>query len=250
MSKHRPVNKNEFVELCKRNLGSPVIVVNVTEDQILDCVEESLKYFADYHYDGSEHVYYTHTLTQEDIDSRSFELPESIISVVDVYSSQTGSFATSLAQAPQGYQFLVDMAFNISSGSLVTYYMNQQYYNLISQVLYGMTAIRFSRHTNRVYIDNRMDSYSPGDIIIVDGYKVIDPDSTGDVWNDRWLIRYCTAKIKRIWGTNVSKFTGMQLPGGIQFDGSKILDDAVAEIQSLEDEMMSTYALRPRDMVG
>lgn len=95
-----------------------------------------------------------------------------------------------------------------------------------------------------------MDSYSPGDIIIVDGYKVIDPDSTGDVWNDRWLIRYCTAKIKRIWGTNVSKFTGMQLPGGVQFDGSKILDDAVAEIQALEDEMMSTYALRPRDMVA
>jgi hypothetical protein len=227
-----------------------MLQINVTEDQVFDCVEESLKFFADYHYDGSEHVYYTHILTQEDIDTRSFTVPESLISVVDIYSSKTGSFASSLAQAPEGYQFMVDLAFNVSSGSLVTYYMNQQYYNLISQVLYGMTAIRFNRHTNKVHIDNKMSGYAVGDIVIVDGYNVIDPDSTGDVWNDRWLIKYCTAKIKRIWGTNVSKFVGMQLPGGVQFDGTKLLDDANAEIQSYEDEIISNYSLRPRDQTG
>lgn len=250
MSKHRPATKQEFLELCLRNLGKPVLDINVSDDQVLDCVEESFKYYVDYHFDGAEHVYYQHVLTQEEIDTRSFIIPDDIQFVVDIVSAQSGSFATALANVPGGYEFLVDMSFNMSNGSLVSYYMNQSYYNLLQQVLYGLTSIRFSRHTNTVRIDNSMNTYHPGDIIIVDCYQSIDAEEFTDVWNDRWLIKYCTAKIKQKWGHNLSKFAGMQLPGGLQFDGTKYYDDATAEIQQLEDEMRESYSLRPRDFVG
>ena len=71
-----------------------------------------------------------------------------------------------------------------------------------------------------------------------------------DVWGDRWLSRYASALIKRQWGSNLSKFEGMQMPGGLTFNSQKIYDDAEAELQKLEEEMISSYSLPVSDMVG
>ena len=71
-----------------------------------------------------------------------------------------------------------------------------------------------------------------------------------DVWNDRFLKKYATAKIKYQWGSNLTKFNGMTLPGNIQFSGEQILNDARDEIRQLEDEMMSSYSLPVVDMIG
>ena len=71
-----------------------------------------------------------------------------------------------------------------------------------------------------------------------------------DVWADRWLSRYTTALIKKQWGSNLTKFEGLQLPGGATFNGIKIFDDASAEVQTLEDEMISTYSLPVVDIIG
>jgi hypothetical protein len=71
-----------------------------------------------------------------------------------------------------------------------------------------------------------------------------------DAWNDRWLQNYATALIKRQWGSNLTKFTGMSLPGGVQFNGEKIYNDAVDEITKMETEMISSYSLPVLDMIG
>jgi hypothetical protein len=89
-----------------------------------------------------------------------------------------------------------------------------------------------------------------GEYIVVDCYSVTDPDTYADVWGDRWLARYATALIKRQWGSNITKFEGMQLPGGLTFNGAKIYDDAEAEIQKLEEEMIVSYSLPVNDMTG
>jgi hypothetical protein len=89
-----------------------------------------------------------------------------------------------------------------------------------------------------------------GEYLLVEAYEVINPDTYTDAWGDRWLQHYCTAKIKYQWGTNLTKFTGMQLPGGVQFNGEKILDDAKTEIDKLEQEMISSYSLPVMDMIG
>jgi hypothetical protein len=70
------------------------------------------------------------------------------------------------------------------------------------------------------------------------------------MWKDRWLQNYATAKIKYQWGSNLTKFEGMQLPGGVQFNGQKILDDALDEIRRLEEEMNTSYSLPVMDMIG
>jgi hypothetical protein len=68
-----------------------------------------------------------------------------------------------------------------------------------------------------------------------------------DVWNDRFLKKYATAKIKQQWGSNLKKFEGIQMPGGVTLNGQKIYDEAVEEIEKLEEELISTNVL-PGDM--
>lgn len=58
-----------------------------------------------------------------------------------------------------------------------------------------------------------------------------------DVYNDRWLKRYTTAMIKYQWGTNLSKFAGIQMPGGVTLDGPRIMEEARSEMDKIEEEM-------------
>jgi hypothetical protein len=89
-----------------------------------------------------------------------------------------------------------------------------------------------------------------GEYIIVEAYQKINPDTYTDVYSDRWLQKYCTALIKKQWGENLKKFEGISMPGGVSFNGQKIWDEAIDEIQGMESEMISSYSLPVTDMLG
>jgi hypothetical protein len=86
--------------------------------------------------------------------------------------------------------------------------------------------------------------------MLIEAYQKIDPNVYTDLYNDRWLQRYCTALIKKQWGENLKKFEGLSMPGGITFNGQKIWDEATDEIQTIESEMISSYSLPVTDMLG
>jgi len=69
-----------------------------------------------------------------------------------------------------------------------------------------------------------------------------------DVWDDRFLKRYATALIKYQWGSNLSKFAGVQMPGGVTLDGPRIMEEAQKEIDKIEEEMQS-YNVLPSDFI-
>jgi hypothetical protein len=128
--------------------------------------------------------------------------------------------------------------------------MAMQHLALISEMLVGQQPIRYSRHRDRLFVDTKWDNYNVGDFLLVEAYEVLDPDTFPDMWSDRWLTNYTTAKIKYQWGSNLTKFTGMQLPGGVQFNGEKIFNDAQAEIEKMEEDMILRYSLPVSDMIG
>jgi len=122
---------------------------------------------------------------------------------------------------------------------------------MLEEIFVGKKPIRFNRHTDRLYIDMDWETdVLVDEYIIIDCYRTVDPNTYTDVWGDRWLLRYSTALFKRQWGENLSKFQGIQLPGGIQFDGVRILGEAREEINKLEDEMITSYSLPVHDMIG
>ena len=71
-----------------------------------------------------------------------------------------------------------------------------------------------------------------------------------DVFNDRFLKKYATALIKLQWGNNLSKFAGIQMPGGVTLDGVRIMTEAREEIEKLEEEMQVINVLPGEIMMG
>ena len=148
------------------------------------------------------------------------------------------------------YQIALNDLYDLSRYELVPFYMNFQNIRFIEEILVGKQRIRYNRHMNRLHVDMGWDRFDAGNYIVCKAYRVIDPDTYTDVWKDRWLLRYASALIKLQWGSNLIKFEGMQLPGGVQFNGQKLYDDAFAERQQLEEEMATAYVYPPEDMVG
>lgn len=245
-----PTTRAEFITYCLRKLGAPVIEINVDQNQIEDRVDEALQYYWDYHFDGSDKEYYKHIITQEDVDNRYITLPENIMGVVKIFPFSNTIISPSDYLFDVRYQIALNDLHSISSTTLVPYYQNLQHISLISEILIGETPIRYNRHMNRLYIDSNWKRLGVGKYLIVEAYKVVDPDLYADVWKDRWLQKYCTALIKENWGTNLTKFSGMSLPGGVQFNGERILSDAQAEIAKLEEQMSNSYSLPALDMFG
>jgi hypothetical protein len=244
-----PTSRQQFKQYCLRKLGHPVIEINVDDDQVEDRIDESLKYYWDYHFDGSEKIYYKHLITEQTIIDKYITLPENIIGAVSVFS-----LGDPMVRSDDlfniRYQIALNDLYTLTAVSMVPYYMVMEHLALISEMLVGKHPIRYSRHKNRLFIDMDWATVRPGEYLLVEAYEIIDPNTFTDVWGDRWLQNYATAKIKYQWGSNLTKFTGMSLPGGVQFNGDKIFNDADEEIRKMEQEMISGYSLPVLDMIG
>jgi hypothetical protein len=244
-----PTTKAEFKEYCLRKLGKPVIEINVDDDQVDDRIDEALRYWYDYHFDGSERVYYKHAITETDVANKYITLPENIIGAVSIFSMGDPSIRSDDLFNIR-YQIALNDLYTLTNVSLVPYYMVMEHLALMNELLVGKQPIRYSRHKDRLHVDMDWNTVAIGEFLLVEAYEVIDPEVYTDAYNDRWLQNYATTLIKEQWGSNLTKFTGMSLPGGVQFNGEKIYDDAVAERRKLEDEMISSYSLPVLDMIG
>lgn len=245
-----PTSRTEFKDYCLRKLGFPVIEINVEDMQVEDRVDEAFSYYWDYHFDGVERDFYKWSLTQDDIDNKYLTVPDNIIGAVRIFDIGDALSTNNLFNIR--YQIALNDLYDLTSfnQSLVTYFTNMQHIQFIEELLVGRQPIRFNRHTNRLYVDMDWDKLQAGEYVIAEVYKIVDPDIYNDVYKDRWLLNYATAKIKYQWGTNLSKFGGLQLPGGVTFNGSQIMNEAEAEINKLEAEMTSSYSLPVSDMIG
>tara|TARA_E500000178_G_scaffold303164_1_gene313153 strand:+ start:650 stop:1627 length:978 start_codon:yes stop_codon:yes gene_type:complete len=123
-------------------------------------------------------------------------------------------------------------------GTLSEYVMSQQFLSMLDLVIDSDEKhVDFNRHKNRleVFMDWN-EEVDVDDYLVVECFRIIDPDTYTDVYNDYYLKKYATALIKKQWGTNLIKFEGMQMPGGVTFNGRQLFDDANEELIKLEEE--------------
>jgi hypothetical protein len=243
-----PTTKDQFKEYCLRSLGKPVIEINVDDDQVDDRVDEALKYYWDYHFDGSEKIYFKYPVTAQTKIDRYVPMPENVIGVVNLFPIGQALNTNNLFNIR--YQIALNDLYTLTSVSMVPYYMAMTHVQFLEQMLVGQQPIRYNRHMNRLYVDMDWSIINEGDYIIAEAYQIVDPATYADVWKDRWLLRYATCLIKQQWGNNLKKFGGMQMPGGITFNGQQIYDEATTERRELEQEMITSYSLPVTDMIG
>ena len=268
-----PTTKSTFKEYCLRNLGKGVIDINVSDDQVDDRVDEALQYFAQYHYDGIEKVYLKHQITQADVDraasndtttatdtidnsiTASFTegkgfipMPSAVVSVIQIFPFD--DIATN-NMFDIRYQLRLNDLYDFSSTSIMHYQMTMEHLDFLSHILVGEKPIRFNQHQNRLYIDmDFANDIDVGEFIIIECYRKIDPTTYTDIFDDIYLKRYATALIKRQWGANLSKFSGVAMLGGVTMNGETIYSQAQEELEKLEEQIQLSFETPIDYMVG
>lgn len=244
-----PATRDQFIDYVLRKIGAPVIEINVAEDQIEDRVDEAVSYWRDYHYNGSQLVYLKHQITAADKSNGYITLPLGLLGISRVFDLST-SISTGSGIFNVQYQFVLNNLEDITGYNVQNYYMTMQHLEFLQEILVGKPLIRYNKHVNRLYIDIDQDFLVEGEYIIIEAYDVIDPDAYPDVWGDRWLQNYAAALIREQWGLNLTKFTGMSLVGGVQFNGEQILQEAREDRQKMEEDALTSLQPLTYNFIG
>ncbi len=238
--------KEDFIQYCLRALGSPINNIDVTDEQILDRYDDALRKYQDHHYDATEKTFYKHLITQEDYDRKYITLPDNIVAVskiVDIRMSTTSGSDANLFSVE--YQFLLNQMHLLwSSGEIGYFEHTMQHLELMNQVLNGKPTLRYTKANNKLYVDVNWDKgMHVGSWVVIEAQTSLDPEINPRLFNDVWFKRYVTALIKRQWGDNLKKFSGVQMVGGITLNGQQLYVEAQQEIAELEEELRDTWEI-------
>ena len=278
----QPASRTDLVNYCKRQLGAPVLEINVADEQIDDLVDDALQYFHERHFDGVVQTYLKYKITQEDIDrgqgrggtnpvgivttnatasidgatvsfsyeenSNYIQVPPAVIGINKIFRFDSSTISNGMFSLK--YQLFLNDIYFFNSMEMLSYAMTKTYLSDIDFLLNTEKQIRFNQRQDRLYLDVDWGDVTKDDYIILDCWRLLDPNDFTRVYNDSFLKRYLTALIKRQWGQNLIKFQGVKLPGGIELNGRQIYDDAERELDKIKEVMSNTYELPPLDMIG
>jgi hypothetical protein len=282
----QPSTRQELIDYCKRKLGAPVLEINVADEQIEDLVDDAVQFFQERHFDGVYPTFYKYKVTQQDIDrgragtasnanstvgiastsattdivgtattfsyyenSNYLQMPPNVIGVNKIFTFDgTNSITNNMFSVK--YQLFLNDIYYWGTTELLSYAMVKTYLEDLDFLLNTQKQIRFNKRQDRLYLDIDWGSVTENQFFIIDCYSTLDPNDYSRVWNDSFLKPYLTALIKKQWGQNMMKFTGVKLPGGVELNGRQMYDDAQREIDMLMEKMSSTYELPPLDMIG
>ena len=280
----QPSTRSELITYAKRQLGAPVLEINVADEQVEDLLDDAIQYFQERHFDGVYPSFLKYKLTDDDITrgrsrdgetdnigittttatatidggttsfsfnetSNYLQVPDDIIGVTKVFHSD-GSNRMSSGMFSLKYQLFLNDVYFYGSTELLTYAMTKTYLEDINFLLTTQKQIRFNKRQNRLYLDIDWSSVSAGEFLVLDVFRTLDPNDYAKVYNDSFLKRYFTALVKRQWGQNLIKFQGVKLPGGVELNGRQIYDDAMNDLTIIREQMSNTYEIPPLDFIG
>ena len=241
--------RTELEEYCLRKLGAPVIDINVADEQIDDRIDEALEVYQEYHSDATVKTYFKHLVTATDVTNKYIPVPDNIIFVTHLFPIRVGS-SSGAGMFDIKYQMMLNDMVNLNNftGGLDYFVQMKHYLDLINMTLNGTPQVSYQRRQNRLQIfgDFSDKDIVAGDYLVAECYALVDPSSTSgtkSIYNDLWLKSYAASLIKRQWGSNLMKFEGMTLPGGVMLNGRQIFDDANAEIQTAEEKLRLEFEL-------
>ena len=279
----QPASRSQLKDYCLRQLGAPVLEINVADEQIDDIIDDALQYFHERHFDGVLRTYLKYQVTQDDIDrgkgpgengvlgittttatstidgasmqfdweenSNYLQVPPAVIGVEKVFHFD-GSQSMSNGMFSIKYQLFLNDIYFWGAMEMLTYNMTRTYLSDLEFALTTQKQFRFNQRMDRLYLDVSWSELTAGDYIVIDCFRTLDPNDYVRVWNDSFLKKYTTALLKRQWGQNLIKFTGVKLPGGVELDGRAIYEDAMKDLEIIREMMSNTYELPPLDMIG
>jgi len=285
----QPSSRQELIDYCLRQLGAPVLEINVADEQIQDLVDDTIQFFNERHYDGVEKTFLKYQITQDDVDrgkarppgaesattttgistttattnivgtattfsfyenSNFIQIPPQVVGIEKIFKYDDAQAASSANMFSFKYQLFLNDIYYFGSTDLLSYSMSMSYLETMDFLLNTHKRIRFNIRQDRMYLDVDWDNLKADEFIILECYRALDPNDYTRVYNDPFIKRYLTSLIKKQWGQNLIKFTGVKLPGGVEFNGRQLYDDGQRELDEIKVEMLSKYELPPLDLIG
>ena len=278
----KPSTRQGLVDYCLRRLGAPVLEINISDDQIDDLVDDAIQHFNERHFDGVERMYLKYKISQNDIDrgsakntngvgivtttgtsniigygtttfnfyetSNYIQVPDSVIGIEKIFRFDTSSISGGMFSIK--YQLFLNDLYYFNSVELLQYAMVKSYLEDIDFLLSTDKQLRFNKRQNRLYLDLDWASQTADQYIVIDCYRILDPNTFTNVYNDSFIKKYLTALIKKQWGQNLITFRGVKLPGGVELNGRELYEDAERELEDIKQRMTMEYELPPYDFIG
>jgi len=280
----QPSTRSELITYAKRQLGAPVLEINVADEQVEDILDDAIQYFQERHFDGVYPTFLKYKITEDDIKrgrsrdgntdnvgittqtatstidgqsvsfsfnetSNYLQVPPDILGITKVFHFD-GSNRMSSGMFSLKYQLFLNDIYYYGSTELLSYAMTKTYLEDINFLLTTQKQIRFNKRQDRLYLDIDWSSITDGEFLVIDCYRTLDPNDYARVFNDSFLKRYFTANLKKQWGQNLMKFQGVKLPGGVELNGRQIYDDAMNDLTIIREQMSNTYEIPPLDFIG
>ena len=276
----RPNSRGRLIDYALRQLGAPVLEINVDTDQLHDVLDDTLQVYEERHYEGIERMFLKYKITQDDLDrgkaqgtdgvgivtttgiqtsnvtvtsnfyetSNFISMPDHIRGVNRIFKFDTSSISGGMFSIK--YQLFLNDLYYFNSVNLLQYAMTKTYLEDIDHLLTTEKQIRFNQRQDRLYLDIDWGAQQLGEFIVIDCFRALDPEQYKQIYNDPFVKRYYVAALKKQWGQNLIKFRGTKLPGGIELNGREIYDEGVRELQALRDRMAMDYEMPPLDFIG
>ena len=271
-----PSSRTELITYCKRQLGEPVLQVNIDDEQVNNVIDDTFQFFQENCYNGMERAYLYHEISADDktrfaatvtktvtdtnvtpnatgtwLEATNFiPIPDHVVGITRVFGLVSNSIRSNLFGVE--YQLFLNDLYAFGSLDILNYYMTKQYLETLDMVLNNgsFQQFRFTARRDRLYMDLDKDFLKEGSNLLIECHRMIDPTDATEMNNDPFVKKYATALMKKQWGMNLIKYTNVQLPGGVTLNGREIYMDALAEIEKIEGEVLSKYAIPPMDMIG
>lgn len=238
------LNKPDLVQYIYRKLGHPVIRVELAEEQLEDCIDEAIKTYTEQHLDACEIGYINHQVVKDQSEYTLSETVQDVLDVLNIEGQNSSLFPWADEPLLLPYPY-IGWGYNVGYCGYydaVDVEVHRQRYQLWEDTIRHPVPFEFNQVTKKLYFPDAPDS---------DGVRVLKiwqtaTDITGEAVQDSlWLKKYVVALAKYQWGHNISKYTGAQLPGGVELNGERIMGDAKEEIEKLETELEEKYSEPP-----
>lgn len=238
-----------LVEYIKRELGSPVVRIEITEEQISDQINKALQKFMEVAYGGSQARLYLLSALEG---KQEYLMPYEVLSVLRVFTEEeiiTG-FGTSSDLFSANQYIASDM---VRGGFTQGNLLHIELYNQWSATMELKLGIKkdydFNTATKNFYLwEKPMKDQVYGCVV----WESIDPLSAEDVniFDHKWIKEYSTEMCRRQWGYNLMKYEGSSLPAGLALNSAALISEAKENISLLETDLQEIYQLPIDFMIG
>lgn len=251
----------ELINYGLRKLGSPVINIELADEQIYDRLDDSVQMYSEFHYDGFSEGILLLPVKKDQMEYNLNDLLDGngdrvtdkyILSVVNEYDTMTMN------------DYMVKASFHMLYNPIMLYnnyrdydnfYATLQYIDLIRDefLFKAKFVFNYAEQTIKLIENPSEDRNRAYRVYMINSYVKDDegnPEISDYVYNDRWFKRYFVEQLRLQWGQNLSKYDSIELTGGGKIDGKAIYNEAVKNIELLETELFERYDTPPKFFMG